>query len=183
MDPLTRQQRSYCMSRIRSKGTAPELMVRSMLRRARIRFRSNAKHLPGSPDFILLDHKVAIFVHGCFWHRHPGCKFTTTPKTRGSFWAAKFKANVSRDRRTARLLRKDGWRVFTVWACRTQAFGRNFLNSLGNTRSTASSSTARKPNQPFVRASTRTAFFLNRSNSPGSSRNKSAAEIDRRSKV
>ena len=105
------------MARVRQNGTAPELRVRSILRKLRIRFKSNPRFLPGSPDVFVTESRRAIFVHGCFWHRHKGCKASTTPKSNSSFWRSKFLANQLRDRRKSRLLRAQGIRVSTIWEC------------------------------------------------------------------
>jgi DNA mismatch endonuclease (patch repair protein) len=109
--------RSRMMSGIKGKHTRPELLVRSGLHHLGFRFRLHPRNLPGRPDLVLPKYGVAIFVHGCFWHRHPGCKYATTPTTREDFWRAKFEANVERDRRKALELREAGWRVLTVWEC------------------------------------------------------------------
>jgi len=104
------------MSGIRGKDTKPELTVRSFLHRAGLRFRLQAK-LPGKPDLVLHRYGTAIFVHGCFWHRHEGCRFATTPANNAEFWREKFAANVQRDARTRRQLEEQNWRVEVVWAC------------------------------------------------------------------
>ena len=107
------------MSRIGSRDTKPELVVRSALHRMGYRFRLHRKDLPGTPDIVLPRHGTVIFVHGCFWHRHKGCSACYTPKTRTEFWKKKFGDNVRRDRRNTRLLRQRGWKVFVVWECET----------------------------------------------------------------
>jgi len=112
--PLTR---SEMMSRIGGKDTSPELLVRAMLRGMGVGYRLHRKDLPGKPDIVLASRGVCIFVHGCFWHRH-GCRDSSTPKSNGEFWQAKFAKNVSRDRRVQRQLRALGWRVLVVWECR-----------------------------------------------------------------
>lgn len=116
-DHLTKEKRSWNMARIKGKDTKPEVLVRSMLHRAGYRFRKNVKDLPGKPDIVLPKYKTAIFVHGCFWHRHKGCKDATTPKTNTEFWLKKFERNVYNDRKHTRELRKLGWYVITVWEC------------------------------------------------------------------
>jgi DNA mismatch endonuclease (patch repair protein) len=117
MDHLTPEERSRNMSKIRGTETAPERAVRSMLHRAGYRFRKNVKTLPGKPDIVLPKYRTVIFVHGCFWHRHEGCKDATMPKSNKAFWKKKFERNVSNDQKHARQLRKLGWRVITVWSC------------------------------------------------------------------
>lgn len=101
-------------------NTKPELIVRSLLHSFGLRFRLHRKSLPGSPDIVLSKHHTAIFVHGCFWHRHPGCKYATTPKTRQEFWIPKFEGNVARDARKEAQLQELGWRVLIVWECETK---------------------------------------------------------------
>jgi DNA mismatch endonuclease (patch repair protein) len=110
-------QRSYNMSRIRGKDTAPEKIVRSLLRAEGCRYRTNDRNLPGKPDIMLPALKIAVFVHGCFWHRHKNCRFTTNPKSNSDFWVGKFARTVERDRENVRALKKSGWRVVTVWEC------------------------------------------------------------------
>lgn len=117
VDSLSRKHRSWNMSRIRSRDTGPELLVRSALHRAGYRFRLHSKDLPGRPDIVLPKYHTVVFVHGCFWHRHKGCRFAYTPKSRVAFWNNKFRGNIERDRRTSTALRKLGWRVVTVWEC------------------------------------------------------------------
>ena len=116
-DVFSTSKRSEVMSRIRGKDTTPELQVRSIVHRLGYRFRLHARDLPGSPDLVLPRLETVIFVHGCFWHRHRGCRYATTPSTRRTFWQAKFDANVARDTRTAASLRRLGWSVITVWEC------------------------------------------------------------------
>lgn len=123
-DVLTPDQRRRCMAAIRGRDTEPEILVRSLLHRMGYRFRLHADDLPGRPDIVLPKYRTVIRVHGCFWHRHPGCEFSSTPKTRSEFWRAKFAGNVARDARTARRLRSEGWRVITVWECETRAQGK-----------------------------------------------------------
>lgn len=109
--------RSYNMSQIRNRNTKPELKLRSMLHRAGYRFRIHNDKLPGKPDIVLPKYKTAIFVHGCFWHRHEGCRYCTTPKTRKEFWENKLSGNVVRDRLKQAQLEEAGWRVIVVWEC------------------------------------------------------------------
>ena len=117
IDVVDQKTRSKMMSGIRGKDTRPELLVRSGLHRMGFRFRLHDRKLPGSPDLVLRRYSAAVFVHGCYWHRHEGCRFATTPATRPEFWQEKFDANVARDRRHQQLLRGAGWRVFVVWEC------------------------------------------------------------------
>ena len=109
------------MSRIRGKDTKPELAVRSALHRMGYRFRLHRKDLPGRPDIVLPKYRAVVFVNGCFWHRHKGCRSAYTPKTRKEFWAKKFRENSGRDRRSRTALEKQGWRVLTVWECETRS--------------------------------------------------------------
>lgn len=105
------------MSRIRGRDTKPELLVRSLLHRLGYRFRLHRRDLPGTPDIVLPKYQTVIFVHGCFWHRHPDCRYAYTPKSRVEFWKEKFAANVGRDARTRRALEQAGWQVLVVWEC------------------------------------------------------------------
>src|SRR6056297_3949176 len=116
-DVVDSKTRSRMMSGIKGKHTRPERIVRSGLHNLGFRFRLHARNLPGSPDLVLKRHSAVIFVHGCYWHRHEGCRYATTPSTRKEFWLAKFQANVERDRRTRQALLDAGWRVFVVWEC------------------------------------------------------------------
>jgi DNA mismatch endonuclease (patch repair protein) len=117
MDRLTKEKRSWNMSRIKGKDTKPEKIVRSILHKAGFRFRLNRKDLPGKPDIVLPKYKSVILVHGCFWHRHPRCKYAYTPKSRVTFWQKKFSENIERDKFVKRELRKMGWRTIVVWEC------------------------------------------------------------------
>jgi DNA mismatch endonuclease (patch repair protein) len=119
-DRLSPEHRSWNMSRIRSRDTSPERVVRSLLHRLGYRFRLHRKDLPGSPDIVLSRYRVVIFVHGCFWHRHRNCRLAYKPKSRIEFWEKKFSDNVRRDTQAARKLRTLGWRIVTVWECQTR---------------------------------------------------------------
>nr|WIE92593.1 DNA mismatch endonuclease Vsr [Mesorhizobium sp. WSM4875] len=116
-DTLTPAERSERMSRIRSCDTKPEIALRKALHGLGFRFRLHSRRLPGKPDIVLPKHRTVVFVHGCFWHRHRGCKVATTPKTNTSFWVEKFDRNQSRDRRNGEALATAGWRVIVVWEC------------------------------------------------------------------
>lgn len=113
----TTPQRSRMMSSIRGKDTWPERTLRSLLFARGFRYRLHVRNLPGSPDLVFPRHRAVVFVHGCFWHRHEGCRYTTTPRTNEEFWQRKFLGNVDRDRRHVETLRSLGWRVATVWEC------------------------------------------------------------------
>lgn len=120
VDRLTAEKRSWLMSRIRGKHTGPEMITRSVAHALGLRFRLHRKDLPGRPDVVFPQHKVALFVHGCFWHRHPGCRLASMPKSRPDFWQAKFDANVARDAAAERALSDAGWRVAIIWECETR---------------------------------------------------------------
>ena len=122
-DRLTPERRSWNMSRIRGKNTSPELIVRRLLHRMGYRFRLHVKTLPGKPDIVLPKYKTVIFVHGCFWHRHKGCKNCTTPTNRREFWLEKLNGNALRDKVHQRALRKIGWKSITVWECQISDSG------------------------------------------------------------
>jgi len=117
-DHLTKEKRSWNMSRIRSKNTKPEMIVRSMLHRMGYRFRLYRNDLPGKPDIILRKYKTVIFVHGCFWHRHKGCKRCTTPGSNQDYWLPKFEKNIIKDKKNQKLLKKQGWNYIIVWECK-----------------------------------------------------------------
>jgi DNA mismatch endonuclease (patch repair protein) len=120
MDRLSAAERSTLMSKVRSGDTAPELRVRQIAHRLGLRFRLHRRDLPGSPDLIFPKHSVAIFVHGCFWHSHPGCKRASIPKSREEFWRNKLQRNVQRDQAAISALEKKGWRVVVIWECETR---------------------------------------------------------------
>ena len=116
-DNVDQSTRSRMMSGIRGKDTKPERVVRSGLHRRGLRFRLQRRDLPGRPDLVLTRFRAAVFVHGCFWHRHGGCRYTASPATREDFWTEKFRRNIQRDRAVQGQLRQLGWRVFVVWEC------------------------------------------------------------------
>jgi DNA mismatch endonuclease (patch repair protein) len=122
-DTLSPGERSERMSRIRGKDTAPELALRKALHALGLRYRLHA-NLPGKPDIVLPRHSAVVFVHGCFWHRHRGCRIATTPKSNTAFWREKFDRNVARDKRVRRQLRAAGWRVFVAWECQLSGNGK-----------------------------------------------------------
>ena len=120
MDIISEEQRSYNMSRIRSKNKKPELIVRSVLHRLGYRFTVNGsknKKLPGKPDIVLPKYKTVIFVHGCFWHLHENCTHATVPKTRTEWWRDKLNRNVERDKLNQAKLRQIGWNIIVIWEC------------------------------------------------------------------
>ncbi|OZI62125.1 very short patch repair endonuclease [Bordetella genomosp. 11] len=126
MDTLTAEHRSRVMSRIRGKDTQPEMAVRRTIHALGYRFRLHRRDLPGSPDIVLPKLKKAIFVHGCFWHRHARCKYAYVPKSNVDFWSKKFDANVRRDQASAEALKALQWNVLTVWECETKDIGKLF---------------------------------------------------------
>ena len=116
-DIVSGRRRSEMMAGIKGRDTAPERAVRRVAHRMGLRFRLHRKDLPGRPDLVFPRHRLAVFVHGCFWHRHEGCRYAYTPKSRVAFWTRKFAENVARDRRNEDALRDLGWRVLIVWEC------------------------------------------------------------------
>lgn len=116
-DVLTSKQRSYNMSQIHGKDTKPEELVRKYLFSRGFRYRKNDARLPGKPDIVLPKYKTVIFINGCFWHKHEGCKYFVWPKCNAEFWRNKIEANVERDLRQQRALQAMGWKVIIVWEC------------------------------------------------------------------
>lgn len=117
---FTTQVHSRRMAQVRQRGTAPEIATRHAARLAGLRYTTQNADLPGSPDLANRRRRIAIFVHGCYWHRHQGCSKATTPRTNRSFWLAKFRRNQQRDREAVRELRAAGYRVLVIWQCETQ---------------------------------------------------------------
>ena len=130
---MTPEQRFKCMSHNRAKNTGPELTLRHALWRLGFRYRVNDKHLPGSPDIVLPKYRTVIFVHGCFWHGHKGCKFYTVPKTNTDFWTAKIARNQERDQEVWRKLEAMGWNVIIVWECEMK--NDSFLDTVSSVES------------------------------------------------
>jgi DNA mismatch endonuclease, patch repair protein len=128
--PTTDAATSARMSRIRQKGTAPELAVRRAVAGLGLRYTTNNKDLPGSPDLANRSRRWAIFVHGCYWHRHAGCHMASTPRTNTEFWLNKFARNVERDNDARAALRRAGYRVLTFWQCELGDLGAGRLKSL-----------------------------------------------------
>lgn len=114
---MNKETRSYTMSRITKRDTKPELLVRKYLFKNGFRYRLYNRNLPGNPDIVLPKYKTIIFVNGCFWHAHTGCKLNRLPKSRLEYWIPKIMGNVARDKINAKTLKKEGWRVITIWEC------------------------------------------------------------------
>lgn len=112
--------RSAQMALVRGQDTKPEMRVRKALHAAGLRYRLHDKKLPGSPDLVFPSRRIALFVHGCFWHRHPGCAAARLPKSHQEFWAAKLAGNVERDKRNHAALESAGWKVIVIWECETR---------------------------------------------------------------
>ena len=123
VDVVDRKTRSRMMAGIRGKDTKPELELRRAMHALGCRYRLHDKRLPGKPDLVLPRFRAAIFVHGCFWHRHEGCRFATVPATRTDFWTEKFQRNIARDREVEAALHSAGWRIAVVWECAIKSKG------------------------------------------------------------
>lgn len=119
-DIVTPEQRSRIMSLIKNKNTKPEMVVRSVCHGLGLRYRLYRRDLPGTPDLVLPKHRLCIFVHGCFWHQHPGCKYACPPKSRLEFWLPKLANNVERDLKAKQQLQALGWKVLVIWECHTK---------------------------------------------------------------
>jgi DNA mismatch endonuclease (patch repair protein) len=117
LDVFSPEERSEIMRRVRSVDTRPEKIVGSFLHRLGFRFRKHRRYLPGTPDFVLPKYKTSIFVHGCFWHRHPGCPNADAPATRREYWLPKFSRTVDRDQKNQQALHDLGWNVIVIWEC------------------------------------------------------------------
>lgn len=120
IDRISPEARSTLMRAVRGKNTTPELAVRRLAYRLGARFRLHRTELPGTPDLVFPSRRLCIFVNGCFWHRHQGCRLATMPSSNVTFWQEKFTRNVTRDAENVRLLREAGWRVETIWQCETR---------------------------------------------------------------
>ena len=116
-DNLSKEKRSWNMSRIKSADTSPELKLRSLLRKNGIRYSKNVKSLPGKPDITISKNKKIIFINGCFWHQHSNCSRATMPKTNKNYWKSKFKRTIKRDKKNKKELKKLGWNILTLWEC------------------------------------------------------------------
>ncbi len=120
MDHLTQEARSQNMRKIKSKNTSPEILVRRALFSSGLRYRIHNKKLPGKPDISVFKYKLIIEVKGCFWHRHKGCKYNTTPKSNTDYWLNKIDSNVKRDKRNKLNQEKMGFKIFDIWECETK---------------------------------------------------------------
>ena len=132
MDHLSPDRRSWNMSRIRSKDTTPERIVRSFLHRHGFRFRLHVKDLPGTPDIVLPKYKTVIDVRGCYWHRHSGCRFATNPSANAEFWQHKFARTVARDMHIEQELKALGWNVVVLWECEINISLNNLCDKIKN---------------------------------------------------
>ena len=132
-DTISKDRRSWNMSRIRGKDTKIEVRVRKYLFAQGFRYRKNVKDLPGKPDIVLPKYKTVIFVHGCYWHRHQGCKNCTTPSTNRDFWLKKFQANVDNDQKHKSQLEAAGWQVLVLWECEVEKHFDSLMLSVVNT--------------------------------------------------
>lgn len=124
-DVHTKEQRSYNMSRIKSKDTKPELIVRKFLHTNGYRFRLHSRNLPGKPDIVLPKYKTVIFIHGCFWHGHKGCKYFVVPKTKTEWWLDKINGNKANDKKKKSAIVKEGYSVLTIWECQLRPNNRS----------------------------------------------------------
>jgi len=122
-DTFTKTKRKEIMSRICSKNTSPEITVRKELYGLGLRYRLHDKKLPGKPDIVIKGAKVAVFVNGCFWHQHKGCKRRSIPKSNLDYWEGKLKSNVEKQKKDVKKLRKNGWNIFIIWECETKKPG------------------------------------------------------------
>jgi DNA mismatch endonuclease (patch repair protein) len=120
MDTISRKLRNRTMAAVRGKDTKPEMLVRCLAHSLGYRCRLHNRKLPGVPDLVFPGRRKIIFVHGCFWHRHPGCSLARLPKSRLEFWVPKSEGNHERDAKNVKLLRRDGWRVKVIWECETK---------------------------------------------------------------
>jgi DNA mismatch endonuclease (patch repair protein) len=117
MDTISKERRSQNMSKIRSKDTLPEILIRKALWRMGYRYRLHYKLLPGKPDIVITKHKIVIFVHGCFWHRHENCIEASRPKTNSEYWETKINRNIERDKKYQEEIKQSGWKVIIIWEC------------------------------------------------------------------
>ena len=121
MDRLSSERRSWLMSRVAANDTSPEIRVRRAAHALKLRYRLHRRDLPGTPDTVFPKYRTVLFVHGCFWHRHPGCRKATFPKSRVAYWQEKFERNVERDRQAMANLAALGWKIAVIWECETKS--------------------------------------------------------------
>jgi DNA mismatch endonuclease (patch repair protein) len=131
MDTVDKKTRSRIMASVGQRNTGPEMQLRRVLHRMGLRYRLHDRSLPGSPDLVFPRFRAVVFVHGCFWHVHEGCKFATKPASRKKFWSDKFQANRNRDKRNYDALVASSWRVLVVWQCAIKAMRNNGIEDLG----------------------------------------------------
>jgi DNA mismatch endonuclease (patch repair protein) len=129
MDTISPERRSAVMARIRGRDTKPEMIVRRLAHAMGYRFRLHRRDFPGSPDLVFSPRRKVVFVHGCYWHRHPGCQFAYSPKSNTEFWTRKFDSNIARDQRVEEELEQLGWDVLTIWECEASEAVLEFLTS------------------------------------------------------
>jgi DNA mismatch endonuclease (patch repair protein) len=143
-DIVTPEQRSRMMSRVKGKNTKPEMIVRSLCHEMGLRFRLHRRDLPGTPDLVFPKHRLCIFVHGCFWHRHTGCKYASTPKSQQKFWLEKFDYNIKRDIQNINKLKLLDWRVEVIWECELKNINsiKEKIHNLTTKKTTSRSDTA-----------------------------------------
>jgi DNA mismatch endonuclease (patch repair protein) len=132
MDVHTKEIRSKNMAAIKGKDTKPEMLVRRFLHANGFRYKLHDKSLPGKPDIVLPKYKTVIFIHGCFWHGHKDCKYFVIPKTRTEWWLNKINGNIDNDAKAIKALKKEGWRIITIWECDLKA--NNFEVTVANLR-------------------------------------------------
>ena len=136
-DVFSRKKRSWIMARISGSNTKPEIVVRKILYGLGFRYRLNVRKLPGTPDIVLSKHSKVVFVHGCFWHGHKGCKRSTRPTTNVAFWNRKIDKNIDRDKKVLKELRRLGWKPLVIWECQTkkpEALGKRLIRFLNRGR-------------------------------------------------
>ncbi|HVW99873.1 MAG TPA: very short patch repair endonuclease [Candidatus Babeliaceae bacterium] len=129
-DTHSKEIRSYNMSRIRGKNTKPEILVRKFLYKKGYRYRLHVKGLPGKPDVVLKKYKTVIFIHGCFWHGHEGCKYYVLPKSNTDYWLPKIQGNIARGLLAEKELTKNNWKIVTVWECELKENADKVLNAI-----------------------------------------------------
>ena len=130
MDMWSKEKRSEVMTRIRSKNTKPEKILRSLLHNVGLRFRIHREDLPGKPDIVFPRQKLVVFVHGCFWHFHKDCREGRIPSSNSIFWRNKLQKNVDRDQRNIDRLQKDGWKVIVIWECEIENYPEKFVKKV-----------------------------------------------------